>query len=139
MSEPERESQFKKFLPYVKGLLREEVNDNLKNYAHRLPPITNPYEPKFVYLSQLTIFPASLALYHQTTYQRTPSKLRFLGFVILSYGLSTAYGRALFETPEQRAQQLNLDREKRHQYALAFIKKGQGLEKEIQRRTEGND
>jgi hypothetical protein len=34
---------------------------------------------------------------------------------------------------------LNLDREKRHQYALAFIKKGQGLEKEIQRRKEGNE
>ena len=51
MSEPEQEAQFKKFLPYVKGLLREEVNDNLENYAHRLPHITNPCEPKFVYLS----------------------------------------------------------------------------------------
>jgi len=94
---------------------------------------------RLAFCNKLSIFPASLALYHQTTYERTPSKLRFLGFAILSYGLSTAYGRALFETPEQRAQQLNLDREKRHQYALAFIKRGQGLEKEIQRRKEGND
>jgi len=87
----------------------------------------------------MTIFPASLALYHQTNYQRNPSKLRFLSFALLSLGISTAYGRALFETPEQRAQERNQTREWRHQYALAFIKKGKGLEKEIETRKELND
>ena len=54
-------------------------------------------------------------------------------------GISRAYARALFETPEQGAQERNRTREWRHQYALAYIKKGKGLEKEIERRKDIND
>jgi hypothetical protein len=52
MSEkPAPDAQCKKFLPYVKDLLREEVNENLSAHAYRLDPITTLADPRIAYIS----------------------------------------------------------------------------------------
>ncbi len=77
-----------------------------------------------------------MALYYQTTHQRLHSplfrRLLFLPASLFLYKISTFYANSLFMSPMQQAQSLNTKRELRHQYLLAFHKKG----KDIQRETD---